>query len=177
MLDSMISCPLPVEQLVFGLYHSYGGLLCSLPHTLGTTSSAPGTPLTTQLGMALYAIGMTFETLADVQKYAFKQTNPKQFCNVGVWALSQHPNYFGNLALWSGFLINAPSLLEASSSDTAGFLAQLWGARRLLLAFVSPMFLWTLFNAQANGSMANTLELANQKYGDDPNYQKYLSTV
>lgn len=156
------------------------GLLCSLPHALGTTSSAAGAPMTTRIGAVLYAIGITFETLADLQKWNFKQLHPKEFCNVGVWSLSQHPNWFGNLLLWSGiFLINAPALLEhaPSSGDPSSFLQRIWGAKRLLIALLSPLFLWSLFSGQAKGSITPALELANKKYGNDPNYQKYISEV
>jgi len=153
------------------------GILCSLPHTLGTTSSASGTTFTTILGTLLYGIGITFETLADVQKWNFKHTNPKQFCNTGVWALSQHPNWFGNLLLWSGmFLINAPALIQTPSDGTS-FLQRIWGARRLILSLFSPLFLLALFSGQANGSITSALELANKKYGNDPKYQKYITEV
>eukprot|EP00547_Thalassionema_nitzschioides_P003691 CAMPEP_0194215522 /NCGR_PEP_ID=MMETSP0156-20130528/17390_1 /TAXON_ID=33649 /ORGANISM="Thalassionema nitzschioides, Strain L26-B" /LENGTH=325 /DNA_ID=CAMNT_0038944055 /DNA_START=158 /DNA_END=1135 /DNA_ORIENTATION=+ len=158
------------------------GLLCSLPHTLGTTSSlsfgiTADTPITTKLGIVLYAVGIAFETLADLQKWNFKQSNPKGFCNVGVWSLSQHPNWFGNLLLWSGiFLINAPVLVKTLPLSSS-FLQRIWGSKRLLLALLSPLFLWTLFSGQANGSITPALELANKKYGNDPKYQQYISEV
>jgi steroid 5-alpha reductase family enzyme len=163
---------------VFWIISLVWGIFASLPHTLGATSSAPGTPLTTQLGIFLYAIGLTFETLADVQKWNFKQNNPSgAFCNVGVWSLSQHPNWFGNLALWSGiFLLNAPALIE-NLGPNASFLQKVWGARRMFAAALSPLFLWALFSGQANGSMTNALELATTKYGDDPIYQEYIAKV
>lgn len=140
-------------------------------------SSAPGTPLTTQLGMLLYAVGLTFETLADITKYQFKKSHPGQFCNVGVWSLSQHPNWFGNLALWSGiFLLNAPALIEPSKGG-ATIWNRVWSARRLLVAVASPLFLWALFSGQANGSISSTLEMANKKYGSDSSYQEYVKNV
>lgn len=152
------------------------GIFTSLPHTLGATSSAAGTPLTTKLGTLLYVIGLTFETLADVQKWQFKQNNPPgSFCNVGVWSLSQHPNWFGNLALWSGiFLLNAPALIENSNGS---ILQRIWGARRMIVAALSPLFLWALFSGQANGTVTNALELANKKYGDNPVYQEHVAKV
>jgi steroid 5-alpha reductase family enzyme len=144
---------------------------------MGATSSAAGTPLTTQLGTLLYCIGLTFETLADLQKWNFKKTNPGQFCNVGVWSLSQHPNWFGNLALWSGiFLLNAPALIDRVG-ESGGLFQQLWGARRMLVALMSPLFLWALFSGQASGSITPALEMANKKYGNDPAYLDYVANV
>lgn len=161
----------------FWVFSLLWGLVASLPHTLGMTSLAPGSTLTTYAGCALYAIGFTFETLADLQKWMFKQGHPGQFCNVGVWSLSQHPNWFGNLAIWSGiFLINAPALID-KVGKSASPLQRAWGTRRMILAFLSPVFLWALFSAQASGTLTPALELANKKYGQDPSYLEYVANT
>eukprot|EP00541_Cyclophora_tenuis_P019619 CAMPEP_0116545932 /NCGR_PEP_ID=MMETSP0397-20121206/2950_1 /TAXON_ID=216820 /ORGANISM="Cyclophora tenuis, Strain ECT3854" /LENGTH=160 /DNA_ID=CAMNT_0004070315 /DNA_START=25 /DNA_END=507 /DNA_ORIENTATION=+ len=127
-------------------------------------------------------MGLLTETLADYQKWNFKKHNRNQFCNVGLWGISQHPNFFGNLLLWSGiFVMNAPALIEPYNNHNSGkkrtLLRQLWGARRLFVALLSPLFMWTLFSGQANGTITNSVELANRKYGSDPNYQDYIATV
>ena len=156
------------------------GIVCSLPHTLGTTSSVPGNPIVLSAGMALFSLGLITETVADLQKWSFKQGNPGKFCDVGLWGVTQHPNYFGNLILWSGILLmNAPSLIDIPSSSIEGgsILARIWDARRAVGALLSPLFMWWLFSSQANGSMTNAMELASAKYGDDPNYKKYLESV
>ena len=117
-------------------------------------------------GVALFAFGLAWEVVADYQKYSFKAdpANKGKFCNVGLWQYSQQPNYFGNLCLWGGILlINAPTLVHRPL--------------RLRLALLSPAFMTALFYAQASGAMANTRELAMQKYGDDPQYQRYIATV
>ena len=134
--------------------------------------------MTTYAGSALYVIGLAFETLADVQKWTFKQGHPGQFCNVGVWSMSQHPNWFGNLAIWSGiFLMNAPALIDKISSKSGSPLQRLWGARRMLVALLSPVFMWALFSAQASGTLTPALELANKKYGTDPSYVDYVANT
>jgi len=156
------------------------GIVCSLPHTLGTTSSVPGNPIVLSAGMALFSLGLITETVADLQKWSFKQGNPGKFCDVGLWGVTQHPNYFGNLILWSGILLmNAPSLIDIPSSSIEGgsILARIWDTRRAVVALLSPLFMWWFFSSQANGSMTNAVELASAKYGDDPNYKKYLESV
>ncbi|KAI2502287.1 DUF1295-containing protein [Fragilaria crotonensis] len=166
------------ERCNFWVFSFLWGLVASLPHTLGTTSLAPGLPITSYCGCALYAIGLAFETLADLQKWTFKQEHPGQFCNVGVWSLSQHPNWFGNLAIWSGiFLINAPALIDTAGKAAGNPLQRLFGARRMLIAFLSPLFLWALFTAQASGNLTPALELANKKYGHDPAYLQYVANT
>jgi len=170
----------------FWFFSAVWGLICALPHTLGTTSPDPGNPLFLTAGMTLFSLGFITETLADVQKWSFKQANPGKFCDVGLWSISQRPNYFGNLLVWSGILLmNAPSLIQnpaaslegVGTAGGSGIVARVWGARRAVAACVSPLFMWWLFSSQANGSLTNAIELARAKYGDDANYKKYLESV
>ncbi len=163
------------------------GLICSLPHTLGTTSTssaAVSNPVTLTVGVVLYLLGLATETKADYQKWIFKQNNPGKFCNVGLWSVSQHPNFFGNLLLWLGiFVMNVDSLIvpaaaTASSSGGDGSIVRsLLSSWRFWIALLSPTFMWTLFNGQASGSVTNSVELANQKYGSDAAYVSYIKDV
>ena len=153
------------------------GILCSLPHTLGTANANPGSPITLTIGGTVYLLGLITESLADYQKWTFKSNNPGQFCNVGLWSISQHPNFFGNLLLWTGILImNSDSLIQGVGED-GNILTALWGSRRFALACLSPLFLFSLFSGQANGNITNAVELAAKRYGKDPNFNKYVETV
>jgi len=79
--------------------------------------------------------------------------------------------------------MNAPSLIQDFSGiinlegDGGGIIATIWGSRRFFTAFLSPIFMWWLFSSQANGSMTNAVELASSKYGNNPEYKKYLESV
>ena len=135
----------------------------------------------------MYTLGIATESMADLQKWNFKSSHPGSFCDVGLWSVSQHPNFFGNLLLWSGiFLMNASSLVEPTtladpSSTTGGggggILATVWSYRRIFYALASPAFMFLLFSGQANGSITNAVELANAKYGHDARYGKYVESV
>ena len=87
------------------------GWFVSLPHTLAASVPAASVPAMrtgcSVLGLGLFAVGVVVETLADAQKWAFKQNAATRgaFCDVGVWRLCQHPNWLGNLLLWSGALL------------------------------------------------------------------------
>jgi steroid 5-alpha reductase family enzyme len=65
-------------------------------------------------GIAIWAIGMLIEIVADRQKSAFKgdPANEGRFINVGLWAWSRHPNYFGEITLWTGMAIVAVPVLS-----------------------------------------------------------------
>lgn len=163
-------------------------LMTSLPALLGLNSTREN-PLSLIAGGSLYLMGFTIESLADAQKYYFKKhpsTLPNQFCKVGLWKYSQHPNWFGNLLLWTGILVmNLPALIEPMSTAgrktsnglLATIMARLWSVRKLLLACLGPGFLWLLFNGQATGSITNAVELAHNKYGGNPDYADYIKTV
>jgi hypothetical protein len=127
-------------------------------------------------------LGLLTETTADYQKTAFKLANPGQFCDTGLWSLSQHPNWFGNIVLWSGiFMMNAPALIEpaAVKAGTITVWKNLLRYKRLGAAFLSPIFILYLFSGQANGSITESVQLAHKRYGYGTNvdYTKYIDTT
>lgn len=159
-------------------------VLTALPFLLGLASDR-GSRWTTVMGTAIYVVGLLIETIADGQKWNFKQSHPGQFCNTGLWKYSQHPNFFGNLLVWTGiFILNLPALVDplpktvasswSSTKLPSRLLWRLWSIRKLILASISPLFLWTLFSGQAKGTITTAKDLAQAKYGDDPAYLQYI---
>jgi steroid 5-alpha reductase family enzyme len=176
-LDDILGHPLYTAG--FWAFSMAWGLLCALPHSLGTTSSAVGNPLALRLGGALFGLGLLVETTADAQKWFFKQGHPGQFCDTGLWSLSQHPNWFGNLVLWAGiFVMNAPALI-GPVPPKATLMKRLLSFNRVGLALVSPLFMLYLFSGQANGSITDAVGLAHTRYGYGTNvgYTKYIDTT
>merc|ERR1711976_73654 len=59
-------------------------------------------------GWAIWAVGFFFEALADHQKSVFKANaeNAGQFITSGLWSISRHPNYFGEILMWLGLYIS-----------------------------------------------------------------------
>ena len=89
----------------------------------------------------------------------------------GAQAFSQHPNYFGNVALWSGILLmNTPALLAAGGGGAGG-------KARFALALCSPLFMGALFYGQASGAMLNVGDLAEKKYGAQEGYRAYVQNT
>ena len=65
-------------------------------------------------GLLIFIFGFAIEVLADNQKTAFRSIpeNKDQFINEGLWARSRHPNYFGEITLWTGITVMGISTFE-----------------------------------------------------------------
>lgn len=58
-------------------------------------------------GVILFGVGFVMETLSDAQKYIFRSTHDgKAVCSGGFFAISRHPNYFGEIIQHFGVLIS-----------------------------------------------------------------------
>ncbi|HEY8209971.1 MAG TPA: DUF1295 domain-containing protein [Myxococcaceae bacterium] len=81
-------------------------LLVSAPLQVAA-SATPDAPLawTDAVGVALFAAGFAFEAIADAQLQRFRDDpgTRGQVMDRGLWALTRHPNYFGEAVLWWGF--------------------------------------------------------------------------
>lgn len=109
------------------------------------------------IGAAIWAIGFAFETVADAQKSAFKAKpeNDGDFIDVGLWRWSRHPNYFGEITLWTGILIIAIPVLSG------------WG----WLVVISPIFVYLLLTRISGINLQE--QQAKERWGDDPAYREY----
>ena len=56
------------------------------------------------LGLMLFLLGFSFETLGDFQMARFKANpaNRGKVLDRGLWRITRHPNYFGDATLWWG---------------------------------------------------------------------------
>ena len=112
----------------------------------------------TYVGGALILIGFLMETIADQQKKAAKAKNAGRFVDTGLYRIVRCPNYLGELILWTGVLI-----LGIGSLSLGQWIVAVLG----YIGIVYVMF-----------SGARRLELRqNRTYGDNPEYQKYSTTV
>ena len=59
------------------------------------------------IGIILFAIGLFFEAVGDVQKYLFKSSKPPKGvpCTKGLWKYSRHPPYFGEIVIHIGLYV------------------------------------------------------------------------
>ncbi|MBA2347084.1 MAG: DUF1295 domain-containing protein [Solirubrobacterales bacterium] len=60
------------------------------------------------VGLAVFGIGLYFESLADGQLQAFLALDKRpRYLRTGVWKHSRHPNYFGTTTVWWGIWLVA----------------------------------------------------------------------
>lgn len=103
----------PVAHMVRAVYLPQAVVLwtVSLPVQLGQYGFAAGpvSAILTALGVALWVLGFTFETVGDAQLAAFRAdpANRGQVMDRGLWRYTRHPNYFGDAAVWWGLTVLA----------------------------------------------------------------------
>jgi len=109
------------------------------------------------IGLMIWLIGFAFEVTADEQKKRFRNNpnNKGQFIRTGLWSISRHPNYFGEILIWVGMAIISFPVLSG------------WQYATLM----SPLFV-TLLLTRVSG--INLLEASSdKKWGNMRSYQQY----
>jgi steroid 5-alpha reductase family enzyme len=109
------------------------------------------------VGLAVWAIGFGIEVVADRQKREFRRRpdNRGRFITTGLWAWSRHPNYFGEITLWTGVALLAAPVLGG------------WQ----YLTLVSPLFVYLLLTRVSGIPLLEAR--ADEEWGGDPAYRAY----
>jgi steroid 5-alpha reductase family enzyme len=110
------------------------------------------------IGFITWGSGLAVETVADYQKFTFnsKATNKGRWIASGLWRLSRHPNYFGEILNWVGVYLFTFDALNTN---------QRWGG------VVSPLFIAFLLIFITG--IPKLEKYADGKWGSDPSYQAY----
>lgn len=134
-------------------------LACALAIVTGTERERFG--VLAVVGTLVWAVGFVVEVVADQQKSTFRRdpANAGRFISSGLWRWSRHPNYFGEITLWTGIAIVAVPVLSGWR----------W------VALVSPVFVAVLL-IRISGIPALERRGA-KRWGDDPTYQEYVRTT
>ena len=109
------------------------------------------------IGLGLFLLGFVVEFIADNQKSAFRSIpeNKDSFINEGLWARSRHPNYFGEITLWTGITVMGISTFDGMN----------------YLALFSPIFSYLLLNYVSGVRMLEYR--GHKKWGHLDGYKKY----
>ena len=94
----------------FLLFFEGQALLCvvlSVPFLLAAMNPTEGFQWFEYLGVAIWAISILGESLADGQLAAFKRKPDSKghTCREGLWRYSRHPNYFFEWFIWIGYAL------------------------------------------------------------------------
>ncbi|KAF5353820.1 hypothetical protein D9758_010576 [Tetrapyrgos nigripes] len=119
----------------------------------------------------LFATSFLFENVADYQKSTWRRSkelkqHDEKFISTGLWGVSRHPNYVGEVGIWTGIWALSTTALQTHHFPR-GTVA--------LAGVASPLFTYLLLT---NVSGVPLLEKAgDKKFGTDPKWQKYKRTV
>ena len=113
------------------------------------------------IGILMWLSGFLIESISDAQKRAFKRNpeNQGRFIATGLWAWSQHPNYFGEMLLWFGVAVMALPILQGWQ----------W------LCLISPFFVVLLLTRVSGIPLLRAK--AQKKWGDEADYQRYIAAT
>ena len=109
------------------------------------------------IGLILFVTGFLIEIIADKQKSKFRAIpeNKDKFITSGLWARSRHPNYFGEIVLWSGIAVMSFSSLEGLQ----------------YLTLISPIFTYLLLVYVSGVRMLEAR--GDIKWGNNEDYKNY----
>jgi steroid 5-alpha reductase family enzyme len=108
-------------------------------------------------GVLVWFLGFSIEVVADLQKSRFRAepANGGRYIHTGLWSWSRHPNYFGEITLWSGVaLIAAPALHG-------------WQ----LVTLISPVFVFLLITRVSGVPLLE--KHADETWGGQTDYEAY----
>jgi steroid 5-alpha reductase family enzyme len=80
-----------------------------LPAQLGVLASPAPLGVLVWIGLALWLLGMAFETIGDWQLARFRAdpASRGKVLDTGLWRYTRHPNYFGDACVWWGIWLVA----------------------------------------------------------------------
>ena len=113
------------------------------------------------IGIITWISGLFIEVGADKQKSDFKNdiSNKNKFISTGLWKYSRHPNYLGEIILWTGITIIAIPLFSGWS----------W------LGLISPVFVFIMLKFISGVRILENR--ADMKWGKDKEYLKYKNST
>lgn len=122
-----------------------------------TTTNRKDLDLFALIGFLVWVFGFAMEVVADHQKSRFNAdpNNKGKFIQSGLWFRSRHPNYLGEIILWTGVTIIALPVLQGWQ----------W------VALISPVFV-TLLLTRVSG-IPLLEKKADQKWGGQADYEAY----
>jgi steroid 5-alpha reductase family enzyme len=104
------------------------------------------------------------EAVADWQKSDFRSRpeNAGRFISTGLWSISRHPNYAGEIVLWIGVFVLSLGGLSSNLVQCAA-------------AAASPLFVTFLLTQVSGIPMLE--KMAQKRWGGEAAYQEYVAST
>lgn len=134
-------------------------LLISLPVIAAMIFGSTTLLWTTAFGFCIWLLGFVFESVGDYQltKFIKNPENKGKIMSQGLWSLTRHPNYFGEVTGWWGIYITSlPSLSLVLATP------YIW-----LIALLGPLTITTLI-LKVSG-----IPMLEKKYDSNIEFQEY----
>lgn len=147
----------PARFLVAWCFQGLWVAVVSLPATWAITRNIDQIGVFEILGWSMWAVGFGIEVVADGQKKRFRAdpANADAYITTGLWARSRHPNYFGEILLWTGLFVSGIGHYNGTA----------W------LTITSPLLTYILLTRVSGIPMLE--KRADRKWADDPEYVAY----
>ena len=113
------------------------------------------------IGLIVFILGLSIEIIADYQKTVFRRNieNKDKFLTTGLWSLSRHPNYFGEILLWTGVAVMSISSLQGLQ----------------FITLISPIFVYILLVYISGVRILE--DQAKKKWGHLDSFKEYLKNT
>ena len=134
-------------------------ILTVMPAVVVSSSPSPS-GIAVAVGSSVWLVGFVVEVVADRQKDAFRRRRAADasgpaFIDEGLWRLSRHPNYVGEVLLWIGVFLCGVGVYQGAQ----------WAV------VTSPVTVFVLLRFVSGVPMLEAR--ADARFGDDPAYQAY----
>lgn len=129
---------------------------------LFVAQSGSGFTWLTYIGAIIWLVGLSIETIADLQKYRFSQSpsNNRKWITDGLWGYSRHPNYFGEICIWIG--------MYAMFFSSLGTIEKIIGLASPLVIYVTLRYI---------SGVPPLEKYADTTWGSNSDYQRYKRTT
>lgn len=126
-----------------------------------TTTNRKALDIFALVGFLIWVFGFAIEVIADSQKSRFNANpdNKGKFIQTGLWSRSRHPNYFGEIMLWTGVAVIALPVLVGWQ----------W------VAIISPVFVTILLTRVSGVPLLE--QKADKKWGGQEDYETYKKST
>lgn len=88
------------------------------------------------IGLLISLIGFAFEVIGDEQLRRHIKSGKRELLTAGLWSITRHPNYFGEILIWNGLFVAGLSMVFSSSISVEYYLAMVLSPLVMSLVFI-----------------------------------------